>query len=37
VIEDRLRRDREENERLIRDVEEWLQQRDQQKGAIRHM
>lgn len=24
-------------DRLTRDVEEWLQQGDQQKGAIRHM
>ena len=28
VIEERLRRDREEKDRLIRDVEEWLEERE---------
>ena len=33
VIEERLRTDREEKDRLIRDVEEWLQDLDDVEGT----
>ena len=32
VIENRLRQDREEKDRLIRDVEDWLEDRNQPQG-----
>ena len=37
MIEERLRRDREEKDRLIRDVEEWFPRQADQRGEVDHV